>query len=52
MGLLVSNKCNLKCIGCNQLRDKYTTNNYLDISYEDIISDMKRISTHVDLLKK
>lgn len=52
MGLLVSNKCNLKCIGCNQLRDKYTTNNYLDISYEDIISDMKRISTHVDLIEK
>ncbi|PLY06381.1 MAG: hypothetical protein C0625_09590 [Arcobacter sp.] len=52
MGILVSNKCNLKCIGCNQLRDKYDSTSYLDLNYKDIISDMRKISKSVDLIEK
>lgn len=52
MGVLVSNKCNLKCIGCNQLRDKYDSSSYLDISARDILSDLNKLSQAVDIIEK
>jgi organic radical activating enzyme len=52
MGVLVSNKCNLKCIGCNQLRDKYGASSYLDIDAEDILSDLEKLSQAVDIIEK
>jgi organic radical activating enzyme len=52
MGVLVSNKCNLKCIGCNQLRDKYDSSSYLDIDEKDILNDLKKLSLAVDIIEK
>lgn len=52
MGILVSNKCNLSCEGCNQLRDFYTASDTLDICAVDILSDMHKISHVVDKIEK
>ena len=52
MGILVSNKCNLTCIGCNQLRDEYQPSDNIEIEAKDIIFDLLKISKAVDRIEK
>ncbi len=52
MGILVSNRCNLKCIGCNQLRDFYKKSDIVDIKAVDVISDVMKISNAVGKIEK
>jgi organic radical activating enzyme len=52
MGVLVSNKCNLTCKGCNQLRDTYQPSDNIDISADDILFDLMKISNAVDKIEK
>jgi organic radical activating enzyme len=52
MGILVSNKCNLTCQGCNQLRDQYVPADYLDIKADEVISDTRKLCSAVDQIEK
>lgn len=52
MGILVSNKCNLTCKGCNQLRDIYKSSDVININVDDILNDLKKISNAVDKIEK
>ncbi|HJO92999.1 MAG TPA: radical SAM protein [Victivallales bacterium] len=50
MGVLVSTRCNLRCKGCNHLREFYKPSDNFDIETERIFDDLGRILDAVDLL--
>jgi len=51
VGLLITSKCNLTCIGCNHLRDHYSKENNVEINADLIISDLHKFLSGVDFLK-
>jgi len=51
-GVLVSNKCTLTCVGCNHLRDHYVASDNMDISAEQILSDLNKLVAAVDMVNK
>lgn len=52
MGLLVHNKCNLTCVGCNHLRDLYKPSDNIGITASTLISDMDTILDAVDAIER
>lgn len=52
LGILVSNKCNLTCKGCNHLRDMYKPGDSLDISAKDVLGDLGAIVEAVDMVNQ
>ncbi len=52
VGVLVSNRCTLTCLGCNHLRDHYVPNNHVDIDSQQILDDLTRFLAAVDLVNK
>ncbi len=51
MGVLISNKCNLTCVGCNHLRDHYNPSDNVDLESRQVLQDLGRITESVDLIK-
>ncbi|GAB4356868.1 MAG: hypothetical protein Kow006_24270 [Gammaproteobacteria bacterium] len=51
MGVLISNKCTLTCVGCNHLRDHYQPADQVDLEPDQIIADIARIVDAVDLVR-
>ena len=51
IGVLISNKCNLTCLGCNHLRDHYKKGDNVDIDSDRIVADLKAFLGAVDFLK-
>ncbi len=51
MGILISNKCNLTCVGCNHLRDHYKPSDNVDLETEQVLRDLERITNAVDMIK-
>lgn len=51
-GVLVSNKCTLTCVGCNHLRDHYVASDHVDISAAQILADLEKFVSAVDLVNK
>ncbi|MGD7037310.1 radical SAM protein [Methylotuvimicrobium buryatense] len=52
VGVLVSNKCTLTCVGCNHLRDHYVASDHVDIPAAQILADLKKFVNAVDLVNK
>ena len=50
MGVLISNKCNLSCQGCNHLRYLYKKKDNMDLTSEEIINDLTKIVDASDLI--
>lgn len=51
IGILVTNKCTLKCKGCNHLRDLYATDHNIEVPRMDIKNDLLKIIDVVDFIK-
>jgi hypothetical protein len=51
LGMLITTKCNLTCVGCNHLRDHFEKENNIDFNSEEIIGDIARIVEAVDFIK-
>ena len=51
MGVLISNKCNLTCVGCNHLRDHYKPSDNIDLEAAQVLRDLERITDAVDMIK-
>ena len=51
MGVLITSKCNLTCVGCNHLRDHYIKSDNIDFNTDLIIQDLKKISQVVSFIK-
>lgn len=51
-GVLVSNKCTLTCVGCNHLRDHYVAADHKDISAAQILADLEKFVSAVDMVNK
>lgn len=52
LGLLIGNKCNLCCKGCNHLVDLYKPGDAVSLSTDDVLSDVNKIVEAVDLVNK
>lgn len=52
LGILVSNRCNLSCEGCNHLRYLYSAKDNIESTSEEIIEDLKKIIDVSDLICK
>lgn len=52
LGLLIGNKCNLCCKGCNHLVDIYKPGDAVFLVLEDVINDVNRVLEAVDLVNK
>lgn len=50
LGVLVSNKCNLTCQGCNHLRDLYQKGDSIDFTKAELLGDISKIVEAVDLI--
>ena len=51
IGLLITSKCNLTCIGCNHLRDHYEKQHNVELDSDVVLSDLSRFLEAVDYLK-
>lgn len=51
-GVLVSNKCTLTCVGCNHLRDHYKAADHMDIPAGQILADLRKFVSAVDMVNK
>lgn len=51
MGILISSKCNLTCVGCNHLRDHYERSNNIDLVAENVLADLQLVSGAADFIK-
>jgi organic radical activating enzyme len=51
LGLLITTKCNLTCVGCNHLRDLFEKNDNVDFKPELILEDLQKIVSSVDAIK-
>lgn len=52
MGILVTNFCNLTCVGCNHLRDLYKPSDNKIIPTEVILHDLSKVVDAVDMIEK
>lgn len=52
LGVLVSNKCNLTCKGCNHLRDLYKKGDAIEFTLAEILGDLKKVVDAVDLINQ
>lgn len=52
VGVLVSNKCTLTCVGCNHLRDHYRPADNVDLPAERILADLEKFLAAVDMVNK
>jgi len=52
LGILVSNRCNLSCEGCNHLRYMYESKDNIDLTPEEILEDLTKIVEVSDLISK
>ena len=52
MGVLITNKCNLTCEGCNHLRDHYNVTDHIDMETSAIVNDLKKIIQSIDFIEK
>jgi organic radical activating enzyme len=52
IGVLVSNKCTLTCVGCNHLRDYYEHEDNVDLPPAQILADLARLVSAVDMVNK
>jgi hypothetical protein len=52
MGVLISNKCTMTCEGCNHLRDHYAPNDHRDLAPDQVIEDLRKLLSAVDLVNK
>lgn len=50
MGVLISTRCNLRCKGCNHLRDYYKPSDNFDIEVSRIFDDLGRVLDAVDFV--
>jgi hypothetical protein len=51
MGVLISNQCNLTCVGCNHLRDHYHKSDNVDLEIRSVLSDLTRVVEAADFIK-
>jgi hypothetical protein len=51
MGVLISNQCNMTCVGCNHLRDHYRKSDNVDLETRSVLSDLARVVEAADFLK-
>ncbi|MBL6951189.1 MAG: hypothetical protein ISR50_01050 [Alphaproteobacteria bacterium] len=51
IGLLITSKCNLTCVGCNHLRDHYEKQHNVELPSEVVLADLSRFLQSVDHLK-
>lgn len=51
LGLLLTTKCNLTCVGCNHLRDHFRKRDNIDFNPEKIVDDLRKLLTAVDFIK-
>jgi hypothetical protein len=51
VGLLVTSKCNLTCVGCNHLRDHYVEADNVDAAADMVLSDLALFLDGIDFLK-
>lgn len=52
MGVLVTNRCNLTCEGCNHFRDLYTPSDNIVIEKDAILYDLSKVIESVDFIEK
>ena len=52
LGVLVNNRCNLKCLGCNHLRHLYEEKSNPTLDQEHILEDVRKIAESVDVIAK
>ncbi|OHB02433.1 MAG: hypothetical protein A3A96_00985 [Candidatus Zambryskibacteria bacterium RIFCSPLOWO2_01_FULL_39_39] len=52
LGLLIGNKCNLCCNGCNHLVDLYKPGEAQFLKTSDLLYDIARVSKEADLINK
>jgi hypothetical protein len=51
MGVLISNQCNMTCVGCNHLRDHYRKSDNVDLEIQTVLSDLTRVAEAADFIK-
>ncbi|WP_162654124.1 radical SAM protein [Lentilitoribacter sp. Alg239-R112] len=51
MGVLITSKCNLTCVGCNHLRDHYKKEDNVDLKANMVVNDLKKIASVVSFIK-
>lgn len=51
MGVLITSKCNLTCVGCNHLRDHYKKEDNVDLEASMVIDDLKKVASVVSFIK-
>jgi hypothetical protein len=51
LGLLLTTKCNLTCVGCNHLRDHFVKKDNVDFEADQIIDDLAKFLNAVDYVK-
>ncbi len=52
VGVLISNRCTMTCEGCNHLRDQYGPDDHRDLSADQVLDDVKKLLSAVDLVNK
>jgi MoaA/NifB/PqqE/SkfB family radical SAM enzyme len=52
VGVLISNKCTMTCEGCNHLRDHYASDDHRDLAPDQVIEDLRKLLSAVDLVNK
>lgn len=52
VGVLISNKCTMTCEGCNHLRDHYAPDDHRDLAPDQVIGDLSKLLSAVDLVNK
>jgi hypothetical protein len=52
LGVLIGNKCNLSCEGCNHLVDTYPQGGGAFLESESVLSDVSKIAKAADLIQK
>jgi len=51
VGLLVTTSCNLTCIGCNHLRDKFEPAHNVTYNAVDLVTSLRNLSQSVDFIR-
>lgn len=52
LGLVITNKCNLRCQGCNHLQDHDYTYKRKEIDPDVLVSDLRKITDSADLIRR